>query len=379
MLPKIAMLLGALSLAGVHAGEITRSASASDLPEGNYKVTLRFGDANRETVSCVKAEGRRLMLDRVATKPGEFVTKSFTVNIRTPEIGDGGKVSLKKGENGHPRWDGKLQLEVFSDAPEVPKPQIAPDPGALTVFLAGDSTVTDQGSEPWASWGLMLPAFFEAGTAVANHAESGLALNSFVRQKRLGKIISQMKKGDYVFIQFGHNDQKEKGENAGPFKSYKTRLAEFVDQVAARGGNPVLVTPMERRRFRKGKPITTLHDYAEAVRQVGKEKNIPVIDLHAMSLKLYGALGDEGSRKAFVFYPAGSFPGQSKELKDNTHHSVYGGYELARCVVEGIRAGLPELAARLRPEIPAFDPAAPDQSVDIPPSTVSSAEKPDGN
>ncbi len=373
-------LLAALSCSLSYAAEISRVADSYDLPEGNYDVTVRFGDDKNPTDNWMKAEGRRLVLDKVSTKPGEFVTKTFTVNFRTPEIKGGGKVLLKKGELNHPRWDKQLQLEIFSSQMITAKPEIKPNPDAMTVFLAGDSTVTDQGGEPWGSWGLMLPAFFQQGTAVANHAESGLALNSFQRQKRLDKIFSEMKKGDYVFIQFGHNDQKEKGENAGPFKSYKKRLEEYVEQISKRDGIPVLVTPMERRRFDKeGKPFMTLKDYAEAVRQVGQEKNVPVIDLHAMSLTLYGALGPSNSKKAFVHYPAGTFPNQDKPLKDETHHSVYGGYELAKCIVEGIRANVPELAKRLRPEVASFDPAKPDKEVDIPASIAASSEKPDGN
>src|SRR6185295_19275208 len=92
-----------------------------------------------------------------------------------------------------------------------------------------------------------------------------------------------------------------------------------------------------------GKPAPTLAEHAAAVRKVGAAEQVPVIDLHAMSLKFYAALGPERSARAFVHYPARTFPGQDRELKDNTHHNAYGGYELARCVVEGIRAQVPAL------------------------------------
>lgn len=349
------------------------------LPEGNYDVTFRLGNADRPTENYIKAESRRFMIDKVVTKPGEFIDCKFTVNIRTPKIAGGGKVWLKKREWGHPRWDKLLMLEVFSTEPFTGKPKVVPNNNALTVFLAGDSTVTDQGGEPWCSWGMMLPAFFQPGVAVANHAESGLTLGSFKHQKRLDKIFSVIKPGDYVFIQFGHNDQKEKGKDAGPFKSYKRRLEQFVDKIRKHKGNPVVVTPMERRRFRHGKPYTTLHDYAKAVRQVAAEKKVPMIDLHTMSLKFYGALGSRGSTKAFVHYPANTFPGQKKKLKDDTHHNVYGGYELAKCIVEGIKENVPELAKHLRKGLPKFDPSKPDKDIDIPASTVSTEKKPDGN
>jgi lysophospholipase L1-like esterase len=192
-----------------------------------------------------------------------------------------------------------------------------------------------------------------------------------------------MKKGDYLFIQFGHNDQKDKSPGAGPFTTYKANLKRYVESVRGKGGIPVLVTSMERRRFdQEGKPAPTLADYATAVRQVGGEEQVPVIDLHAMSLKFYAALGPERSATAFAHYPANTFPGQARPLKDDTHHNAYGGYELARCVVEGIRVNVPALAVHLAEDARRFDPAAPDppEQVDIPTSPLTGAtEKPAGN
>jgi lysophospholipase L1-like esterase len=229
----------------------------------------------------------------------------------------------------------------------------------------------------------MLPRFFQRGVAVSNHAESGLALFSFERQKRLEKILSMMKKGDYLLIQFGHNDQKDKRPEAGPFTTYKDNLKQFIGAVRDKGGTPILVTPMERRRFdQNGKQSPTLADYAEAVRQVGNEQSVPVIDLNAMSLKFYGALGPVKSTMAFVHYPANTFPRQEKPLKDDTHHNAYGAFELARCVVEGIKTRVPDLAAHLVKDLNAYDPAQPDppENVVIPPSPLSgSTEKPAGN
>src|SRR5207302_2127569 len=104
-------------------------------------------------------------------------------------------------------------------------------------------------------------------------------------------------------------------------------------------GQPVLVTSMNRRTFgADGKITNSLGDFPEAVRQVAREEKVPLIDLHAMSAKFYEAMGPTDSTRAFVQYPANTFPGQPKELKDNTHFNAYGAYELARCVVEGIKA-----------------------------------------
>ena len=372
----------------------------------NCNVTIRVGlfDApGGEIDICVKAEGRRLVfyapgidLKQGSTKnvtveslpSGDHYEITFSVNTRTPDIPDGGRVTLKPDEIGHPRWDDILSIDDLSFTTSDGKPlqplyytvELTPNANAVTVYLAGDSTVCDQKDEPWATWGMMIPAFFEQGTAVANHAESGLSLASFVAQKRLEKILSTLKAGDYVMIQFGHNDQKETGPEAGADKGYSKRLAAFIDAVKTKGGHPVVVTPVERRRFRDGKPYGTLQDYAAAAKKVAAEKGIPVIDLNAMSLKFYEALGEEGSKNAFVHYPANTFPDQPQTLKDDTHHNPYGGFELAKCVVQGIKDNVPELAKRLRPNILDFDPAKPDDfaSFRLPSSGGQSSKKPDG-
>jgi len=344
-----------------------------ELPEGNYDVSVVLGDRDSGTVNWVKAEGRRQMLDRVVTRPGSFVSKSFTVNIRTNDLQNGGKVGMRGSEGSFLRWDNKLTLSVITDYPDAVKISVTPNPSAVTVFLAGDSTVTDQTDEPWASWGLLIPEFFDRGVAVANHAESGLTLSAFRSQRRLQKCLETMKKGDYVLIQFGHNDQKEKGADAGPFKSYKKNLEMMIADVRSKGGNPVVITPVERRRFDSdGKPFKTLEEYADACKQVAAEQNVPLIDLSAMSFAMYGVFGAEASKSLFVY---------DGNTKDDTHHCVFGGYELARCVIEGIRSGVPGLARLIRSDVPVFDPLHPDtlETVRIPPSSSRSLVKPAGD
>lgn len=358
---------------------------AVDVAEGNYQVTMRFGHAQRATCTTVKTESRRLVIENLTTTPGNDETRTFTVNVRKPAIHDGGVVQLNGRETGpplSPGWDNRLSFEFNGKTPGVVSMEIKPVKDAITIFLAGDSTVTDQVNEPYAGWGQMLPRFMGSQIAVSNHAESGLALRSFESQKRLAKILSMMKRGDYLFIQFGHNDQKDRREGAGPFTTYKQALEKFVKATDAQGGIPVLVTPMERRRFdRDGKPEVTLSDFAEAVRQVGKEQKVPVIDLHAMSLKLYAALGPDASTQAFVFYPAGSIPGIAQALKDNTHHNNFGGYELARCVVQGIRENVPELAKHLAPDAGHFQPEKPDSPEEfaVPMSPLQATAPPAGS
>jgi lysophospholipase L1-like esterase len=336
-----------------------------DVDEGNYDVTLKLGQATEATQTTVMAESRRLMLQQVETKPGEVITRTFTVNVRKPAIKGGGLTSLKEREKGPPAvpdWDERLTLEITGTPSGVTTLTIQPTQTAITVFLAGDSTVTDQAWGPYFGWGQMVPRFFKPGVSVSNHAESGLALYSFEGGRRLKKVQSMMQPGDYLFIQFGHNDQKDKRPDAGPFTTYKANLKTFIAAAREKGGHPVLITPMERRRWDHGQMLTTLDAYAEAVRQTGTEEKVPVIDLHAMSRQLYRALGEAGSTSAFVHYPANTFPNQPKALSDDTHHTAYGGYALARCIVNGIQSQLPDLAPHLTDDRGLYDPAKPDNA-----------------
>lgn len=191
-----------------------------------------------------------------------------------------------------------------------------------------------------------------------------------------------MKAGDYLFIEFGHNDMKQKGPGIGPFTSYKKNLKLYISEVKKKGGIPVLVTSMHRRSFdTNGKIINTLLEYPEAVRQTAKEENVAVIDLNAMSKVLYEAWGPTESVKAFVHYPANTFPGQTTKLEDNTHFNPYGAYELASCIVKSIIDQNLPLAKLLRTDIPAFDPSKP-MAVDKfywPLSSFVTGTKPDGN
>ena len=330
------------------------------LPEGNYNVTVTLGDQAGPSTNTVKAESRRLMLERVITSPGQFERRTFTVNIRTPQIPGGTAVRLKEREKEVLHWDDKLTLEFNGSRPALCALEITPATNAITVFLLGDSTVTDQPREPWNSWGQMLTRFFQPGIAVANHAESGESLKSSLGAHRVQKVLTTIKPGDYLLIQYGHNDQKDRATNA--LATYKTNLTKLVADTRARGATPVLITSMERR---SGLDNDTLGDYPATVRQVAKEQNAPLIELHDMSRAFYRALG----------------PDLKRAFQDGTHHNACGSYELARCVVEGIRLNKLGLAPFLLEDVPPFDPNHPDPvgSFNVPPSPRSSTDKPDGS
>jgi lysophospholipase L1-like esterase len=196
----------------------------------------------------------------------------------------------------------------------------------------------------------MIPAFFQPGKiAVANYAESGESLSSFIGERRFEKELSLMKAGDYAFVQFGHNDMKQRGPGVGAFTSYKRDLKYFIAEVRKKGAIPVLVTSMQRRSFDStGKIRETLGDYPEAVRQTAKEENTPLIDLNAMSKTMYEAWGPVESIKAFVYFEANAYPGRTQAVKDDTHFSPFGAYEIARIMVKGIKESVPALANILK-------------------------------
>ena len=172
---------------------------SAKLPEGNYQVTAVLG-GKAESKTTVKAELRRLMLEKVHTAAGKSETRTFIVNLRTPKISESNHVHLKPRETASEiwDWDDKLTLEFNGTHPSVRSLEIEPAK-VPTVFLLGDSTVCDQPAEPWNSWGQMLPRFFKPEVAVANHAESGETVADSLRAQRFEKIFSLMKPGDYLF------------------------------------------------------------------------------------------------------------------------------------------------------------------------------------
>jgi len=352
-----------------------------DVPDGNYKITLQIGSKKKAGSTTIRGESRRLFIENLPTKKGEIVELTFVINKRNTQITEGEYVKIKPREQSKLNWDDKLSLEFSGDAPQVNSLTIEKADDVTTIFLCGNSTVVDQDNEPWASWGQMIPRFFDDQVAFANYAESGESANTFIGAGRLKKILTQMKEGDYIFIEFGHNDQKQKGPGKGAYYSFMTSLKTFIDEARLKGANPVLVTPTQRRNFKNGKIVDTHEDYPEAMKWLAQKENIPLIDLHSKTRTLYEAMGVEESKKAFVHYPANTFPNQTKALEDNTHFNPYGAYEIAKCVIEGIKELNLPLAKHINADYQPFDPARPDaiESFHWVPVKSAEAEKPDGN
>ena len=352
--------------------------------DGNYKLTVTLGSKKQATHTVVRAESRRLMVEDCTTKKGQFVTYSFIVSKRSPVIDGTRRVSLKPREHDYLNWDNLLTLEFNGSAPAVKSIRIERDMTATTVFLCGNSTVVDQEEEPWASWGQMIPRWFTDKVAISNHAESGLSARTFINGNRLEKILLMLKPHDYVFVEFGHNDQKEHQTGDGAWYHFQYQLKIFVDKVRDAQATIIFVTPTQRRRFDEAthtKILETHGDYPDAMREVARREIVPVIELHDMTRDFFETLGFEGSKKALVHYPANTFPGQDKALEDNTHFNPYGAYEVAKMVVMGMKKeGLP-IVNDLRPEWQDFDAKHPDDPNAFIwyPATKQDATKPDGN
>jgi lysophospholipase L1-like esterase len=345
-----------------------------DLPEGVYRVKVTVPAGAEATV---KAGTRQLQALKVRAEGGDK-TVEFTVFTRTPAIPGGKPVVVKDREKDLRRWSSKLTLEFCGPGKDgggavVSAVEIAPAPAdTRVVYLVGDSTVADQRAEPWASWGQMLPVMLRNDVAVANHAESGESLTSFLGARRWDKVLATLKAGDVVLIQMGHNDQKLKGEGVGPWTTYKANLEKLVRETRERGGVPVVVTSVERHRVgADGKAAESLGDYPAVVRKVAEEQGVGLVDLNATSRVMYEALGP-----GEPLSPQGVGP----LFTDKTHHTGIGAWLLARCVVETLRHA-PETADLVSPSWPEFDPAHPGKpsEVVIPSSLDRDKTKPDGN
>lgn len=349
------------------------------VPDGNYLVKVVLG-GKKNSNTTVRAEGRRLMMDNITTKKAKDTQEvSFVVNKRTPLIDEKNRVKIKDREKAYFTWDDKLTLEFNGSMPAVKSIHIE-KADVPTIYLCGNSTVVDQNYEPWASWGQMITRWFGPEVAISNHAESGLTARTFIASNRLDKILTTLKKGDYVFVEFGHNDEKEKKPGDGAWYHYQYQLKIFVDQVRKKGADIVFCTPTQRRAFNDDKKTlkNTHGDFPAAMKMVAEKENVPLIDLNRLTKTFFETLGYEDSKRALVHYPKEAY---GRELADNTHFNTYGAYEVAKCVVMGMKQLNLPIVQFLRADWQDFNPAQPDdwKTFKWAPSRIAENVKPDGN
>jgi lysophospholipase L1-like esterase len=209
-----------------------------------------------------------------------------------------------------------------------------------TIWLAGDSTVQNcpEDYAPMAGWGQAFHLLFQPEVRIVNRAIGGRGTKSFIAEGRLEEILGEIRESDWLFIQFGHNDEKLEGSYADPNGMYKTYLKMYIDGARERGAFPVLITPVSRRLFdMNGKILNTHGGYPAAVIALGEELDVPVIDLCAKSRTLLEELGSEKSKKLFLFLEHGVHPNYPEGSKDNTHFSQEGAYAFAKLVAQGMQ------------------------------------------
>ncbi|MFF7093151.1 rhamnogalacturonan acetylesterase [Streptomyces rubradiris] len=305
----------------------TATACHFDVPPGTYDVTVRLGAATA-SATRVTGETRRTLLPETAVPAGERVTRSFTVDVRTPE----GEPAGAAGTPG-------LDLALGGSAPALDAIRVTPAlPITRRILLIGDSTVCDQPADPYSGWGQQLPQYLRAGLSVANHADSGESTVTYLQDPRLWAAVQPLiRPGDLVLVQLAHND-KTTGEAA-----YRANLETLVAGVRDRGGTPVLVTPVVRRWFNADGTLdndTALLvnglgvDHPAVIRSVAAAENVPLIDLTAKTKALVESLGPEDSKALYLY----------NEKRDNTHTSVHGATVFAGLVRDEL------LARRLVPE-----------------------------
>jgi len=288
-----------------------------DVPDGCYRVSVIAGDALLPTAMTLRAAKRQIVLYNRTTVPGQFLREMFSVYV----------------------CGGQLKLAFSGNAPRINALEIVPVPNALKLFIAGDSTAADQEGFPYAGWGQMLSMYLKHDVVVANHAASGRSSRSFIDEGRLDAIKTEIRKDDFLFIQFGHNDEKNDPErNTEPYSSYQQYLMQYIEAARNVGAHPVLLTSVQRRYFHADGTLQDTHgDYLPAMQQLAAEQGVPLIDMAEKTKALYESLGPERSKSLFVIGERGEFVSFPDGVMDNTHFQDYGAIKIAGLVAEGIR------------------------------------------
>ncbi len=224
---------------------------------------------------------------------------------------------------------------------------------SFTIHLMGDSTMAEKNlalGNPERGWGMMFPNFLDGSIDVINYAQNGRSTKSFIDLGLWDQVKANLKAGDYVFIQFGHNDAKEDdpARYAAPYGAYQENLRLFVKTALDAGAHPVLLTPVARRWFKDGKLDRNCHtEYPAAMKQVAGEFGIPLLDITTATLNWIEGLGDAASRPYFMHLAPGQYACAPEGKEDNTHTVASGARKVAEIVCGKIREQLPEIAEHL--------------------------------
>ncbi|WP_054940624.1 GDSL-type esterase/lipase family protein [Paenibacillus ihuae] len=297
---------------------------AVNLPNANYKVTLKLGDDSRGSSVGVKSE---------------FVQKLAVTSVNAGESREYSyDVALV---------DGQLEFIFSGTAINVQEliitkyPEKTPGTGT-TIYMAGDSTMQSYSSmqAPQEGWGQQFGRYFDSGVVIQNDAIGGRSSKSFMVDGRLDTILQQIKPGDYFFISFGHNDASAgiPDRYASP-ADYKLYLTRYVNGAKQRGATPVLLTPVGRRDFNT---VTqefnvSFPEYVKAAKEVAEEQGIALVDLSQLSIAYYDKIGLSATEKIFLYANPGEYPKYPNGISDNTHFSSYGAKVIAALVAGAVK------------------------------------------
>jgi len=229
---------------------------------------------------------------------------------------------------------------------------VLPPDKKTKVYLIGDSTMCDYEPQraPLTGWGMPFKYFFDSTIEIDNRARGGRSTRTFLSEGRWQPIADNLQEGDYVLMQFGHNDEAKEEkykDRYTPVVDYKTNLAKFIAETNAKKAIPVLITPVSRMRFKDGRQQPTHEEYTAAVYEVAKQQNVPLIDLDKKSRELYQQLGEEATKLLFMQLAPGEHPAYPEGQKDNTHFNEYGARRIAELVLAGLKDAKLELAERI--------------------------------
>ncbi|ESP90068.1 rhamnogalacturonan acetylesterase [Candidatus Halobonum tyrrellensis] len=226
---------------------------------------------------------------------------------------------------------------------------------STTVHLVGDSTAADKAADerPETGWGTPFADRFDGSVTVENHARNGRSTRTFIEEGRWQPVVDALTADDYVFVQFGHNDEVPSKEQYTPEAAFRANLERFVDETRERGANPVLLTPVARRRFdESGEPTDTHREYADLTRTVARDRDVPLVDADERSRALLRELGPEASKRLYNHLPPDEHPNYPEGVADDTHFSEYGARRVADLVLAGVEEVDLELAARVARDDP---------------------------
>jgi lysophospholipase L1-like esterase len=230
-----------------------------------------------------------------------------------------------------------------------------PQKKKIKIFIAGDSTAANKEVKayPETGWGMPFAYFFDSSVTVDNRAKNGRSTRTFISEGLWKKLIDDVQPGDYVLIQFGHNDEvPSKIGSYTPPDDYKTNLARFIKETRNKNGNPVLLTPVSRRQFDSSGQVRETHlQYAALVREVAKQYDVPLIDMDEKSRTLLQKFGPENSKLLFLQLEPGEHPNYPEGRNDNTHFNELGARKMAQLVLSGIKELHLELEQRIRPPL----------------------------